>query len=815
MHLRILACSLACGAFATALSAAEPASVQMLTPGFTVRELPVRISNINNLRFSPEGHLTALGYDGRIHILRDTDGDGLEDSATLFWDKPTLSVPVGMVWSTNGIHVSSHGKVSLLRDTNGDGVADDEVVIATGWPPTDVGSGGVDATAVTRDSEGNLYFGLLTADYSNPYRVRNGVSHYDLNSRRGTIQKWTAATGELTTIATGIRVPYALAFNRHGDLFVTDQEGETWCPGGNPLDELNHIVPGRNYGFPPRDPAFLPTLVSESPIVGFGPQHQSTCGLVFNEASAAVKPFGPASWEGDAFVAGESRGKIWRVRLVRTPDGYVGRETIVARLSLLTTDVAVSPQGDLYVSCHSGPPDWGTGPNGEGKLFRISYSDPAAPQPVAAWPESPMRLHVAFDRAIDPAVTNRPEDIAIEFGEYVSAADRYEVLKPPYQTVTQQELTPRGRLRVISAEIARNHRTLVLTTDPHPQTVRYAVSIPGIRAHGSTEPPATVDLAYDLTGLEATWFASPDASKPGWSGWLPHLDPAVSAAFTSGTSTHATLSALMRRAGELRLRTTLDLPSDATRLRFEAATPFSVRLGDSTGISRADKDGLHVAELAPDPETVRSPIPLRVDLTTGSPTPPSFRATVASASHPEPRPLAFQELRLPWAPPRQAPSQTTPPAFELAGGDPGRGRSLFVGERLKCSTCHRIRGEGAIVGPDLTNATHRDPASVLRDIREPDAMIHPDYVAYHVRLKDGEELTGFVKARTGDSLSVFGADGKDRLVNLTDVVEMGPAQVSLMPANLLEGVTEGEVRDLLAFLLLKPTSETTPATPSP
>ena len=345
----------------------------MLVPGFTVQELPVPLSNINNLRFAPDGRLTALGYSGHIWLLRDTDGDGLEDTATAFWDKPTLSVPVGMAWSKDGLYVSSHGKVSLLRDTDGDGKADIEQIVVSGWPPTDVGSGGVDATAVTLDSAGNVYFGLLTADYSNPYRVKDGVSHYDMDGQRGTIQKWSASTKRLETIATGIRVPYTLAFNRLGDLFVTDQEGETWCPNGNPLDELNHIVPGRNYGFPPRHEKYLPNLISEPPVVGFGPQHQSSCGLVFNEASKNQNSFGPSWWEGDAFVAGESRGKIWRVRLVKTPAGYVGKEVILARLKMLTTDVAISPKGDLYVSCHSGTPDWGTGPTGEGKIFKISY----------------------------------------------------------------------------------------------------------------------------------------------------------------------------------------------------------------------------------------------------------------------------------------------------------------------------------------------------------------------------------------------------------------------------------------------------------
>ena len=252
--------------------------------------------------------------------------------------------------------MSSPGKISLLRDTDGDSTADVDDIIATNWPPTDVPTGGTDAMGVTLDREGNIYFGLLTADYSNPFRIKDGVSHNNLNSVRRRIQKLSRDGKKMETIATGIRVPYTLAFNRHGDLFMTDQEGATWCPGGNTLDELSHIIPGRNYGFPPRNEKWLPNLVSEEPVVAFGPQHQSMCGLVFNEPEAlgginpGRKVFGPASWEGDALVAGEGRGKIWRVRMVKTANGYTGEKFLIARLAMLTMDVAISPRGELYVS---------------------------------------------------------------------------------------------------------------------------------------------------------------------------------------------------------------------------------------------------------------------------------------------------------------------------------------------------------------------------------------------------------------------------------------------------------------------------------
>jgi len=703
------------------LAAGEPV-VRMLVPGFTVQELPVRLSNQNNVRFAPDGSPTTLGYDGRVWTLRDTDGDGLEDTATPYWDRPTLRVPLGMAWSTRGLFVSSQGKVSLLRDTDGDGRADEEDVVASGWPRTDVGSGGVDATAVLLDAQGNIHFGLLVADYSNAYRLRKRkelkpeeaawlkakgrpvegdpeeeVSLYDLDSPRGTIQRIDARTHRRTTLANGIRVPVSMAFSPSGDLFGTDQEGETWMPDGNPLDELNLLVAGRNYGFPPVHPRWLPGLVSEPPVVGFGPQHQSACGLVFNVAKPRTAPpaasdvalpvtpgqavFGPPHWSGNALVAGQSRGKIWRVELVKTPTGYVGRETVIARLGMLTTDVAVSPRGDLYVVCHSGPPDWGTGPQGEGKIFRIRFTDPSAPQPLHVWAAAPTEVRVAFDHALDPCVLAafRPGCGLVEFGEHVRAADRFETLKPSYEVVRQQDATPRGRLDVLRARLEDGGRTLVVETLPHPLAVTYALTVPGVKSAGSTGPGETVDVDYDLAASRA-----PD--------WKP--------------------------SGELGRAAWTNLP--------------------------------------------------------------------------------------PWAPRERASSGTTsrPPA--MVAGDWENGRGLFHGTTLQCARCHRVRGDGATVGPDLGNLVHRDRDSVLRDIRTPDAVLHPDYVTYVATLKNGDALTGFLRAGASGELRVADVEGRERTVARDEVAELRPSGHSLMPSGLLDALTEDQVRDLLTYLLHEP-----------
>src|SRR5262249_2859253 len=122
------------------VSVKDPPPVQMLVPGFTARELPVKLTNINNIRYRPDGKLVALGYDGNIHLLSDRDGDGLEETVERFWEnKGDLVAPIGMALTPpgytqgDGVFVASKGKVSLIVDTDRDDRADKEIVVAKGW----------------------------------------------------------------------------------------------------------------------------------------------------------------------------------------------------------------------------------------------------------------------------------------------------------------------------------------------------------------------------------------------------------------------------------------------------------------------------------------------------------------------------------------------------------------------------------------------------------------------------------------------------------------------------------------------------------
>ena len=808
----------------------DPPPVQVLVPGFAVRELPVDLTNVNNVLYRPDGTLVALGYNGDVWHLRDTDGDGLEDTAARFWEnKGSLSSPIGMALTPpgyrhgDGVFVATKGRLVLLADTDGDGRADREIVVAGGWTEQSVN---IDVIGVAVDpKDGSVWFGRSTPNYANGYLVdKGGTARYTLADERGTIQRVSPDFKTREVVATGIRFPVGLRFNRHGDLFCTDQEGATWLPNGNPLDELLHVQKGRHYGFPPRHPKHLPGVIDEPSTFDYGPQHQSTCGFAFNEPVAPGRPvFGPKTWAGDALVTGESRGKLYRTQLVKAAAGYVARTQLLACLSMLTVDCCVAPDGALVVACHSGGPDWGSGPTGKGKLYKITYADPAHPQPVFAWPNGPREVRVEFDRPVDP---ERLRDVlrrtTLAAGRYVRAGDRFESIWPGYAVVQMQKATPRFDVPVRSAQLTPDRRTLVLAADPHPAAVHYALTLPGMGRPPATAPPKgalrqvpEIDLDFDLTGCEATF--TPAGGGPAWVGWLPHPDLAVARAMTAGSAPHDALWAAMAAPGELTLRFKLDLtdmlrpavqpgsrldhefPPEEVTVSFESSALLGLTAGTGTpGVRR----GAASFTARPKPN-VPVPVELRLAAPGGA---VRLGVQFATAEDRRPRPISLRRILLPWAEVddralgREAVAVRPP---ELAGGSWGRGRAVFFGEPAGCSKCHAVHGRGGDLGPDLSNLVHRDYASVLRDIESPSFAINPDHLTYTVHVNDGRTLTGVVST-AGGKVRVGDVKGAVTEVAKGDVETMTPSPLSTMPEGLPKLIGPDRMRDLMTFLITAP-----------
>ena len=144
----------------------------------------------------------------------------------------------------------------------------------------------------------------------------------------------------------------------------------------------------------------------------------------------------------------------------------------------------------------------------------------------------------------------------------------------------------------------------------------------------------------------------------------------------------------------------------------------------------------------------------------------------------------------------------TAPAIEtpLAKGNVEAGRQLFSG-KAGCAGCHRIRGAGGGLGPDLTNVGGIRALPQLREaILDPESLGAAQYRGVEVALKNGKRLRGVARNRTNYSLQLQDREGNIHLIDMRDVSEMKLSDGSPMPRNYKDRLSADDIDNLVAFL---------------
>jgi len=131
-----------------------------------------------------------------------------------------------------------------------------------------------------------------------------------------------------------------------------------------------------------------------------------------------------------------------------------------------------------------------------------------------------------------------------------------------------------------------------------------------------------------------------------------------------------------------------------------------------------------------------------------------------------------------------------------------RGKRIF--EQATCSRCHKIGGNEAKLGPDLSDVTKRFKGSkLLQQIVKPSSEIHKEFKTQMILVDDGRLLTGLVIEETDDQIRLLPnllKPEKIETIRKPSIEERITADVSTMPVGLLDTYTAEEIFDLVAFI---------------
>jgi putative heme-binding domain-containing protein len=138
-----------------------------------------------------------------------------------------------------------------------------------------------------------------------------------------------------------------------------------------------------------------------------------------------------------------------------------------------------------------------------------------------------------------------------------------------------------------------------------------------------------------------------------------------------------------------------------------------------------------------------------------------------------------------------------------------RSRTPEIGKRIfaeaSCAGCHKVNGEGGIIGPELNDVFTRwkgDRVGVLREILDPSHKVDAKYVMQRILTLDGKTINGVLIKEDDDNVTVMtNPEAKEPTVIAQDDIDaMVPSSISMMPKALMDQYTKDELFEMISYL---------------
>jgi len=133
-------------------------------------------------------------------------------------------------------------------------------------------------------------------------------------------------------------------------------------------------------------------------------------------------------------------------------------------------------------------------------------------------------------------------------------------------------------------------------------------------------------------------------------------------------------------------------------------------------------------------------------------------------------------------------------------GNAERGGALY---RQNCAGCHRLRGEGNNLGPDLGTVADKPVDILLVAILDPNQAFETKYISYTALTKSDREINGVITAETPNSVTLRNAGGTDETILRGDIKELTSSRLSFMPDGFENTLTPQDMADLIAHIRIR------------
>ncbi|MEO2031756.1 MAG: PVC-type heme-binding CxxCH protein [Planctomycetaceae bacterium] len=795
-------------------------------------------------------HFRPEDYIGPEHdevlIFSDPDDDSRVEQRQLFYNATdaTMDLELG---PRGWVYLAERDRILRIRDEDGDGTADVEEDVVALETEAVYPHNGLEGLAW--HPNGDLVFGL-GENFAQPWTLTGTDGSTLSGTGEGGIFRCSATGGKLQRIARGLWNPFGICVRADGQIFATDND-----PGERPPCRLLHVVEGGDYGY-------QRAYGSEAhhPFVAWNGELRGTLPMIHpsGEAPCGVTPLGRGlivpSWSDhridwfrlhsrgasyqadrtalltggryfrpgciarDPNAIGTTRvwyltdwvdgryqahgfGRLWKLTIDLSAAGWVGPldqapETQPARRArTLRSAPADSTAEDLLRMANDADPFLATA-----ALESLATRTPQWKyDEFAGWPAADRTIAVVVLRRADAnpepwigkLLLDSDPDVQFETLRWISDAN----LKP-YVPEVQQYLA-RADLDYVRFEAALacwntlHGKPEAGIRDPDLLLARVQDDAlhPRLRAYALRLLPAP-SLRFSADGRSPT-RTFPDGITPERLEPLLMLNhqPLTLEVIRTLAFDLSTGAEIIARVAADPLRSELVRTTATAALAAVAAEHLDLLLRLADGASRSLREEslrcLRALELSKTTlgrlEQLASQYPESSD---------AFRAILHPETLSSGRPPNGDSLA--WL--KALDAVVLPPDLEA-------GRRIFHQTQLaRCANCHRYRGRGNVVGPDLSNVSRGlDREKLLQSILEPSRQMAPEYQPRTIVLKDGLTITG-IRLRSSTSEVLRDVNGQNRSFNRDEIESMVESTTSFMPAGLANLLTIRELRDLLAFL---------------